>query len=203
MMIFSQPKPPVGYCDPNSELLKYYQDRNFEVIRANRAYEEQNKFLRAKLRELETENFYLGNREVLELQKENRKLKASLRKMYEKYIKPYKTHGGDVLMKSREFCPACNSRIEEMKSDWRPLEPNIVPLADYVEDMKSLMITEELARAEEWGKIWEAASNPRPKPTSIAPLPKDPIEENTSWVTNPEERPWRKLALKHFNNGIS
>lgn len=97
MLVFNQ-RPPVGHCDPNSELLKYYEDSNKQIKDANRLYEYQNSILRMKLATLETAKFYNGNQDLLVVRKENAKLKKSLRKLYEKYIKPYKNHRGDVLM---------------------------------------------------------------------------------------------------------
>ncbi len=85
------PNSPGKYCDPNSGLVKYYIDLTSKLKAANDAFNRQNILLRSRLRKLETDLFYSsGNHDSVKLLKENKRLKLSLTKLYEKYIKPLK-----------------------------------------------------------------------------------------------------------------
>lgn len=86
---------PTGYCDPNSELIKYYEDSYRKIKEANERLANTIFILQDRISELDEQAFYAGNQELLQVKKENAKLKKSLRKLYEKYIKPYQNHGDD------------------------------------------------------------------------------------------------------------
>lgn len=81
-------------------LMAYYEKLINDLKKANQKYKEQNEYLRARNRKLENDIFYSsGNHDSVKLLKENRKLKASLRKLYEKYIKPEVLHDNPKALK--------------------------------------------------------------------------------------------------------
>jgi hypothetical protein len=83
-------------------LLGYFNKLVDDLKAANLKYKEQNDYLRAKVKKLEQDAFYFSvSTTPMKLVKENRKLKQSLRKLYEKYIKPTQT--------VKRYCGACDA----------------------------------------------------------------------------------------------
>ena len=71
-------------------LMEYFNKLIIDLKVANNKYKEQNDYLRARNQKLESAIFYSSaSFDSAKILKENAKLKRSLRKLYEKYIKPY------------------------------------------------------------------------------------------------------------------